>query len=470
VKELVPTEDINFDDKKRPTTAGTSFQNQVAALMKALYACNPHYIRCVKPNAHKQPLIYDVALTTDQVKYLGLFENVRVRRAGYAYRQTFEKFLNRYKMLTKETWPKWKGDPKEGCKVILNYLQGNKKEGAKNPFQFGKTKVFIRNPDWIYSLEELRLRALHEVIKRVQAVWRAYQIRKYYLELRAASLGIFEGKKERRRQSVNIKFFGDYLGLQDNRTVKVLFSKYTDKKVLFSAHVNKVNTNLKVQPRALLISDTAFYNLDPKKFSFKRRLEIKNISGLSLSSLCDGFIIIHMKEPDYDYIAAVDKKTEVVTVLLSSYNKLTNGNLNIKFADKIEFRARKGKREITFTKGSKDSTNKKSKTLQVTVDSSNLASPSDFAAILEYIKIKNSSSQPAQPNLIVRKEKAGGSSNSPRAIPKPGFGTKTEPSVPSPEPVKSAVGRSPSVSNKFCRHCGVVPSGGKFCSSCGGAL
>ncbi len=30
-----------------------------------------------------------------QVEYLGLKENIRVRRAGYAYRRIFRKFLNR---------------------------------------------------------------------------------------------------------------------------------------------------------------------------------------------------------------------------------------------------------------------------------------------------------------------------------------------------------------------------------------
>ena len=31
-----------------------------------------------------------------QVEYLGLKENIRVRRAGYAYRREFTKFLRRY--------------------------------------------------------------------------------------------------------------------------------------------------------------------------------------------------------------------------------------------------------------------------------------------------------------------------------------------------------------------------------------
>ncbi len=31
-----------------------------------------------------------------QVEYLGLKENIRVRRAGFAYRRPFEKFLHRF--------------------------------------------------------------------------------------------------------------------------------------------------------------------------------------------------------------------------------------------------------------------------------------------------------------------------------------------------------------------------------------
>lgn len=37
---------------------------------------------------------------TRQVKYLGLLENVRVRRAGYAHRLTFDQFARRYSVLS----------------------------------------------------------------------------------------------------------------------------------------------------------------------------------------------------------------------------------------------------------------------------------------------------------------------------------------------------------------------------------
>lgn len=39
---------------------------------------------------------FSVFRVKHQVEYLGLKENIRVRRAGYAYRRVFRKFLNRY--------------------------------------------------------------------------------------------------------------------------------------------------------------------------------------------------------------------------------------------------------------------------------------------------------------------------------------------------------------------------------------
>lgn len=47
------------------------------------------------PNYSKSPTEYDVELMTKQIRYLGLLENVRVRRAGYPYRITYEAFMFR---------------------------------------------------------------------------------------------------------------------------------------------------------------------------------------------------------------------------------------------------------------------------------------------------------------------------------------------------------------------------------------
>ena len=55
----------------------------------------PSYIRTIKPNQNRSASEYDTKAVLHQVKYLGLQENIRVRRAGFAYRNTFEKMIER---------------------------------------------------------------------------------------------------------------------------------------------------------------------------------------------------------------------------------------------------------------------------------------------------------------------------------------------------------------------------------------
>jgi len=97
-KEIFPDGESINEAAKRPTTAGTSFKNSLADLVANLIKKNPHYVRCVKPNSKKAAGLFDKDLCLHQVRYLGLLENVRVRRAGFAYRQTYELWLNRYRV------------------------------------------------------------------------------------------------------------------------------------------------------------------------------------------------------------------------------------------------------------------------------------------------------------------------------------------------------------------------------------
>lgn len=53
------------------------------------------YPRCIKPNDNKKADLFDEQRVRHQVRYLGLLENVRVRRAGFCFRQPYEKFIHR---------------------------------------------------------------------------------------------------------------------------------------------------------------------------------------------------------------------------------------------------------------------------------------------------------------------------------------------------------------------------------------
>lgn len=82
----------------------------------------PSYIRCIRPNDIKAAGVFDEVSVRHQVKYLGLMENLRIRRAGFAYRRSYEDFLQRYKCLSKKTWPNYKGPAKDGVAVLVKDL------------------------------------------------------------------------------------------------------------------------------------------------------------------------------------------------------------------------------------------------------------------------------------------------------------------------------------------------------------
>ncbi|NXJ31996.1 MYO1A protein, partial [Ciconia maguari] len=109
LRSLFPEGDPQKVSLKLPPTAGFQFKASVATLMKNLYSKNPNYIRCIKPNETKTAMLFTPELVLGQIRYLGLMENVRVRRAGYAFRQLYGPFLERYKMLSPRTWPRWAG-------------------------------------------------------------------------------------------------------------------------------------------------------------------------------------------------------------------------------------------------------------------------------------------------------------------------------------------------------------------------
>ena len=51
-------------------------------------------------------------------------------------------YILRYAILTKETWPKWKGDVKSGIKHLMKAADIN-----DGQWQIGKSKLFIKDPE-----------------------------------------------------------------------------------------------------------------------------------------------------------------------------------------------------------------------------------------------------------------------------------------------------------------------------------
>ncbi|KYQ89843.1 myosin IB [Tieghemostelium lacteum] len=349
---LFKDDDTSGLQKKRPTTAGFKIKNSAAELMKTLALCTPHYVRCIKPNETKKPKDWEQSRVKHQVQYLGLLENVRVRRAGFAYRAPFERFLRRYKKLSSKTWGlwgEWKGDAKEGCRMILQDLNLE-----QSKWQMGTTKIFVRHPETVFELEEALDKKDYDCIVRIQKAFRNWKAKKHSLEQRAQIAHLFKGKKERQRNSIDRKFTSDYMDFDNQFGVHEAMEQAQKKeRVVFADNITKIDRRGKVKPLIFVATEQHLYIVEKsikKKLvvhTLLRKFALRDIRGISVSSLQDNIVVLHL--PEYDQLIENDKKTEMIIVLMEYFKILTNNTLNVNFSDRITYSLKKDKKtEVSF--------------------------------------------------------------------------------------------------------------------------
>ncbi|KAH8120054.1 P-loop containing nucleoside triphosphate hydrolase protein [Phellopilus nigrolimitatus] len=366
------------NSKKRPPTAGDRIKQSAGALVENLMRAQPSYIRTIKPNQNRSSSEYDIKAVLHQIKYLGLQENIRVRRAGFAYRNTFEKVVERFFLLSPATSYAgdyiWQGDTRSGCERILNDTGI-----AKDEWQMGVSKAFIKNPETLFALETMRDRYWHNMAGRIQRAWRNYQryrmecamrIQRFwknnkesivYSQVRDYGHQILAGRKERRRFSLLSyrRFMGDYLDVNGN---SALGEELRDvcgtgtEPVKFSSRiqllVSKFGRSSKPSPRFLVMTSKAVYILittakDGQTItSLERKIPLITIKSIAMSSLRDDWVALNCTiSEEGDPVFSCVFKTELATHLL----QLTQASINLLVGPTIDYAKKKDKRaQIKF--------------------------------------------------------------------------------------------------------------------------
>ncbi|XP_025031311.1 unconventional myosin-If-like [Python bivittatus] len=358
IRMLFP-EKLDADKKGRPTTAGSKIKKQANDLVNTLMKCTPHYIRCIKPNETKRPRDWEESRVKHQVEYLGLKENIRVRRAGFAYRRVFHKFLQRYAILTPETWPKWRGDERQGVQHLLRSVNMD-----VDQYQMGRTKVFVKNPESLFLLEEMRERKFDGYARVIQKAWRRHIAIRKYEQMREEASHILYNFKERRRNSINRNFVGDYLGMEDKPELRQFLGKR--ERIDFADSVTKYDRRFKPIKRDFILTPKHLYLIGREKVKkgpekgqirevLKKKLEVQRVNRVSLSTKQDDFFILH--EAEADTLLESIFKTELISLLCKRYEEATRGKLQLHFSDTLQFRVKKegwgggGNRTVTFMSG-----------------------------------------------------------------------------------------------------------------------
>ena len=178
-------------------TLGGQFRSQLTDLIASVQSTEPHFVRCIKPNSTKQRSIMEGSLVLDQMRYSGLFEAIRIRKSGYAYRSSHEVFCNSYKILADDVSSLLTtGEilPHEACKLILDQCvaAGVLPPGVSHA---GATKVFLKANQHRTLLERYkRVR----VEKYAVVIQNAYRFHRAYIQLNHA-------KFQRRQEELKVQ-------------------------------------------------------------------------------------------------------------------------------------------------------------------------------------------------------------------------------------------------------------------------
>lgn len=381
VHTLFPHE-VDQDNRRRPPTAGDKIKASANDLVATLMKCSPSYIRTIKPNENKSPTEYNSPNVMHQIKYLGLQENVRIRRAGFAYRQTFEKFVERFYLLS----PKcsyageytWTGDAKSGVRQILKDTSIPAEE-----WQMGVSKAFIKTPETLFALETMRDRYWHNMAIRIQRAWRNYlryraecatRIQRFwrkknggedFQKLRDEGHKLLAGRKERRRYSLvgYRRFLGDYLGIDNKGGTGELLRNNANissgERTYFSCRcellVSKLGRSSKPEPRFLVLTNKNIYLIKQAmvnkqlQISSERTIPLGAIKFVSASSLKDDWFALGVGSPaEPDPLVNCIFKTEFFTQL----KQVTRGAAQLQIGENVQYNKKPGK--LAMVKAVKD--------------------------------------------------------------------------------------------------------------------
>ncbi|RMZ56348.1 hypothetical protein APUTEX25_004705, partial [Auxenochlorella protothecoides] len=179
----------------RFSSVGSQFKKQLAELMEALRAMEPHYVRCIKPNGANRPARFENTNVLHQLRCGGVLEAVRISCAGYPTKLPYDAFADHF-------WPLAVDSPGLGDAELARLVVQRHLDPAGA--QFGTTKLFLRAGK-MAELDRVRTDRLNAAATAIQTHVRAWLARRAFQEavaaavvLQAAARG-FAARREARR-------------------------------------------------------------------------------------------------------------------------------------------------------------------------------------------------------------------------------------------------------------------------------
>merc|ERR1719510_1079682 len=152
--------------------------------MTTLYKTEPHFIRCVVPNTHKQPGGVEPDLVMHQYKCNGVLAGIAICRKGFPNKMLYPEFKARYNILAATAVAKAKND-KAAAGAVMDIVKMDKEK-----FRLGHTKVFFRAGQ-LGKMEEIREDRIGSVLSWLQSGARGKASRMQFKKLQDQKLALY---------------------------------------------------------------------------------------------------------------------------------------------------------------------------------------------------------------------------------------------------------------------------------------
>merc|ERR1719492_579584 len=182
-----PLEAPKDQDRKKGKggkTVSSYFKGQLDDLMTTLYKTEPHFIRCVVPNTHKQPGGVEPGLVMHQYQCNGVLAGIAICRAGFPNKLAYPEFKSRYNIIGAAAVAKAKND-KAAAQAVMDIVKLDKEK-----YRLGHTLVFFRAGigGW---MEEQRENKIGSVLAWLQSGARGKASRMQFKKLQDQKLALY---------------------------------------------------------------------------------------------------------------------------------------------------------------------------------------------------------------------------------------------------------------------------------------
>ena len=154
--------------------------------MASLNAAHPYFVRCIKPNTQKLPDKFEHRTVLNQLRYSGMMETVRIRKAGYPVRREQQMFIERFFVLAKVVTTASIKLPMEDPSDIIRQLL-KEYDPDNKLWQIGTSKVFMKE-QLENKLEAERDLAYRAYINIIASYIYTFVLRRRFLKTRRAAV------------------------------------------------------------------------------------------------------------------------------------------------------------------------------------------------------------------------------------------------------------------------------------------